>query len=143
MTQIGHVKERYMKLDQAVKTRDGREKEGERNRIDKEVTARIIKHALGSQIEDDKIRSEQIVETERARKKKNYLSSSDSESSSSESEGNKKKKKVSKLPKSKTIKKPLPVEKTKKHTGAVMHGATVVPEAAHVKFKKLLEKKRK
>ena len=63
---------------------------------------------------------------------RNYLSS-DSES---ECETNKKAKKDSSiLDKSKTIKKSA-------KEANIMHGATVVPEAAHLKFRRLLDKKK-
>ena len=48
MSQTEHVKERYVKLEKAIKERDNKKKTNERNRLDKEATERIIRHALGS-----------------------------------------------------------------------------------------------
>ena len=48
------------------------------------------------------------------------------------------------MAKSKAIKKPLPAaHKSKKQQPTAMHGATVVPEAAFLRTKKLLEKKKR
>ena len=97
ITQTNHVKERYMKLAKTIAERDGKETEHERNRIDKEATKRIIKNALGSQIEMDKIKSQSLLDEGKSKKKKNYMSSSSDSDSGSDSPDKKSKKKTEKL----------------------------------------------
>ena len=116
-------------------------------RIDKEATERIIKNALGSQLKEDQ---QKLKST-----KKNMMSDSESSDSESEEEGEMKKKSSSsakvdqkkappkKLARStKYISKDLKSVSSKKTASRKdMHGATVVPIAAHLKYKELLSKK--
>ena len=109
--------------------------------IDKEATQRIVKNSLGAQ---------QIKADNDAMRKRNLMSSSDSEDSAddggyskSQKDKSKDKSSSSKLAKSKAISKPLKTDKNQSNKASRkdMHGATVVPLAAHLKYKKLLEKK--
>ena len=106
-------------------------------KLDKEATARMIKNALGN---------EQLQEDERKRheqNKRNMLSDSEDEDDDATRKGRKinteKSSNVKKLGQSK------PIQKFAKKEGTAsrkeMHGATIVPQAAHLKYKKLLEKK--
>ena len=125
-----------MKLQDALKEKDrANSTRNERSRLDKEATERMIKHAIGSQAEQDRIN--------RA-KKHGYIvktKQSDSESDSESSKSNSSKKvEVEKVARSKAIKKP---DHKAKKSQVSMHGATVVPEAAFLRNKKLLEKKKR
>ena len=104
-------------------------------RLDKESTDRMIRNALGSQ---------QILEDEKKLKIKanRNLMSSDSDEEDDKRKASKETVKLasSKLAKSKAISKSK-ISSSKGASGRDMHGATVVPIAAHLKYKKLLEKK--
>ena len=80
MRQTEHVKGRYLKLQEAIQSKERKNSgKNERSRLDKEATERMIKHAIGSQAEQDRIN--------RA-KKHGYIvktNESDSENDSSES----------------------------------------------------------
>jgi len=58
LEQIQHVKERYLKLNQATQKSDHSKKEAARMKLDKEMTERLIKHAIGSQVEQDRLARE-------------------------------------------------------------------------------------
>ena len=52
MDQTNRVKERYMKLQEALQEKDkAKSGRNERSKLDKEATERMIKHAIGSQAE--------------------------------------------------------------------------------------------
>ena len=125
-----------MKLNTAIKENEKSDKDCAKMRIDKEATERIVKNALGSQVDEDERSRQKKAASSKKSTKKNMLSDSESDSE----EQAKEKKSVKKLSSSKTISKP-----SRNGGGLVasqgMHGATVVPIAAHLKYKKLLDKK--
>ena len=140
MEQIQRVKLRYMKLNEAVQAQQKAQNDAQKMRLDKEATERIVRNALGSQIKEDEERNRQRRQTTGT---KGYLSSS---SDSDESDGKKQAqvketKKVAKFAKSKAISKPEKRGKQGLASRKDMHGATVVPVAAHLKYRQLLEKK--
>ena len=52
MDQTNRVKERYMKLQEALQEKDkAKSGRNERSKLDKEAAERMIKHAIGSQAE--------------------------------------------------------------------------------------------
>ena len=129
-----------MKLNSAVQDNEKAQKERAKMSIDKEATERIIKNALGSQIKEDEAKNRQKLKS-----KRNMMSSSDDENSEQEeNEGDlkgKNRKSVPKVAKKLPQSKPISKQKGSGASRKDMHGATVVPIAAHLKYKKLLEKK--
>ena len=103
------VKERFTKLQDALKTQSSTNVEQAQMKIDKEATERMIRHALGSQIEQDRLNEERRAE---------------------------RKKQMDDLYKVKKTSTMISKPASKKE----MHGATVVPEPAFLKHKKLLKK---
>ena len=96
MDAIQRVKLRYMKLNDAVKQRDANQVEQARIKVDKEATQRIVRNALGSQIEQDEAKRNT---------KKNLMSDSESDDDNAAKPGKSGKKTQEKLPASKGISK--------------------------------------
>ena len=62
LEQIQHVKERYIKLNATTKKAEKDAQTQSRMKLDKEVTERLIKHAIGSQAELDEIKRQERAE---------------------------------------------------------------------------------